>query len=709
MKNRQMVRKVRSWRKRNVVGKKYLLVSILIVLVLGGCAQKDQSKISGEKRLGREIFDCGISLSTNLNGDFSLDGEDIYFSALDKGHDGKLRLSIYRGNAFSEELFVDTDISVLYQTDMLWLARHIQGNLDGGIYLLQDDHEQSIVINEYKDNEQLEEFLSIPRNDIQGNHVSSFAMNSEGNVLILVDQQPYGYSLKDGLIAYETPHASIVLKVFAVEDKFYCLVRETNESGKDGQKIYLYHGDGTINKNMEIPLNSTALTALSSEMAFYVEGSGLYSIDSDLSTCKSVVDLSNEKKIWNNIPLIVKKGDSFGFVYQSLADQAYRTMVFDEKMSQTDKVIELKLYDPTGYIEYHCPMEIIDSFNELYPNYHVSIMEDQREMQYVLFSDEKPDLIILDEENMCLLGKEGYLEDLNELLKADSSKLQEELLDGLLEKISFEQHVFGLPKRIKIRTVCAKTSKVNQRAGWTTDEFLDWMIDQAEALKDSRIYRIMLLQYCLEGGMDQYIDYQKGECHFDAGDFSRHLRKISEINENHQDGVVSSETGELRYIGVEGVRTLLVREDSNDPWVYKGYPSFDGRERHKLTFDAMSILKTSTNKEAAYVFLNYFVRYRYWENYYFYAYKPLFLKITELEKKNYWEVENGADLRAIGQKEIDLLEQLYNHAEMSDVNSWNIMAIILEEAKEYLEKNKEMEVVIDHIQNRVGLLLKENN
>lgn len=151
-----------------------------------------------------------------------------------------------------------------------------------------------------------------------------------------------------------------------------------------------------------------------------------------------------------------------------------------------------------------------------------------------------------------------------------------------------------------------------------------------------------------------------------------------------------------------------MREDFEDPWVYKGLPTFDGRERHNLVFDAMSILKTSRNKEAAYAFLQYYIRYRYWDDFYLYTDKPLFQKITEIEKKNYLEVGANNDLMAVGQKEIDCFRELYEHSEMCNINSWEIMGIILGEANEYLEGKRELEEVTEHIQSRVQLLLKEN-
>lgn len=693
--------------------KKLIIVTILILCLLCGCNQRNQNvQDTNNEKWNKEFYDCGISINDQITNDFKVVGDVIYFSAIDWGKDGRNNLSIYRGNAFTSGLFEDTGVSMSHRSEASWTVRLPLESESSTLFLLDDDHEYKITIKENKNNGALEDFMVISRECIPESSITDFTISRDGKVLLLTDQAIYGFCVKNDSVAefpmmYEIPKESRVFRIFSMADKFYCLARKVKDSGSNNFGIYLYGEDGNIEKTIDIPINSTAITPLDTEIAFYIEDQGIFYVDPLLNSYEMVVDLSKEDKTWSNVTAVMKDNNRYAILCQSNSDMVYRTIAFEKNIDKKDDVIEITLCDPSGYYESHCPQKIIDSFNETHPGYHVSVMNTQKDLNYILASSEQPDLILLNDDDMCLLGKSGYLEDLGNYIESDSTKIKEEITEGLLDKILIENATFGMPSKFSISTFCAKSSTLNEKVGWTIDEFLDWMSDRPEILMDSGLNRSFLLQSVLDGGMDDYIDFANRKCDFDGEKFIRHLEIMGRLKENTQEGWLSSETGELRYRTIFFLRTLLLMEDPEDPWVYKGLPTFDGRELHRLNFNAMSILKTSKNKEAAFEFLKYFVRYRYWDNYCFGSNYPVFQKVTEIEKKMYLDSEFRSERVAVGQKEIDTLMRIYKKSEMYKFDNWDIERIVLEEAETYLSGDKELEEVTDHIQNRVQLVLDE--
>ncbi|MBP5222717.1 MAG: extracellular solute-binding protein, partial [Lachnospiraceae bacterium] len=461
-------------------------------------------------------------------------------------------------------------------------------------------------------------------------------------------------------------------------------------------------------KNLDIPANSSAFTKIDDTLYFYVDDIGICVVDDELESFEILVDLSMEKKIWKEVFSILKHDGKYGILYQSLSDQAYRTVIFDNQKMHGKNKTEITIYDPSGYIESHCSEEIIASFNETNPDYYVSIMESERELNYVLVSKKQPDLIILSDKTANLLGMEGYLEDLTSYLNEDNTGFRDELIDGLTEKISFDKKIFALPRCIELQTFCIRSSEVDNMPGWTTDDFFDWLIADPESLKDSWIGRLQLLRFCLEGTLEHYVDFDKNECHFNGEDFYRHMRKLKEVIVYPPKDIMPADAGKIRCISLGGFMNMLMKKDYNDPWIYKGFPTYDGKEKQIMNYNALSILQASKNKEGAFEFIKYFVRYRYGDTNFFRTDIPVFQRVIQIAQREHRQIgENSSNYEAVGQEEIDMFWKLYNASEVNDISHLDIMDMVIEEAVQYTTDKKELEEVADIIQKRVQLLLNE--
>ena len=695
--------------KGNKMKKLLGIILPLLLCLLVACKKSENNqmvKMQADEEYEKTYYDCGISMYRRINEDILIDGNHIYFGSLTASEDRTEDISFYVSDLYSDQFPKYIGLTCDLVWNMHYTIRHISEDSDGILYLLKADHE-GIWVEEYKGNGELKEFLQIPGDTFSEVDILSFAIDNAGNTLILAENSLLGITSSGELVPYETPKVEGFIKVFAIKDKMYCLGRENN-NGDYKQKIFSFDRNGCIDKSLEIPDGSLAVTVLEDELCFYVEDLGIFKVDPELEAYQQIVDLSQEKKTWSSITAVVKKGELYGVVYQSLADQAYRTVVFNPEIKRSTDRVEILLYDPMECLEWYCPLEIIESFNETNPYYHISIAEYKKDMNYVLVSEDQPDLILLDEESMLMLGQEGHLCDMSEFLDNDESKLQGEFIDGMIDKISYNHKIYGLPRQFEISTMAIHSSDISDLSGWTIDEFLDWLLSDSSALKESWINKSEILRVCLEGGLNQYINFEKGECYFDQDDFCRHLGKIAEIQEYPTKEMLSSESGKIRYVSLEGFFKLLMRKDNTDPWVYKGFPTFDGKERHIIHFNAISIFQTSKNTEGAFEFVKYFMRYPYDKNYLFHVDYPVLQKIMEIAQTEYWEMMDEPNhLAAVSQDEIDIFLKLYENSEVTDVSSMDIENMVMEEMSFFISGEKALSDVVTIVQNRVQLLLSE--
>ena len=687
--------------------KKYLIIiAVLFILSFCGCSKNTEThKIMAETELksSNEFYDCGISMNRRVFGDFIIDKDKVYFNALEIKKNGRGSLSHCVGNVFSNDLFQYIDLCFECNCEVFYTIKENISEENTLCILKTDFDEDKYIIEEYKGESITQNVMAIPRDMLSGEQIISYAVKNDGDVLVLTNKKLYHFAEEENTINYEVPEKSQLLKVFLIDNQPYCIVRKSTNKKI---QIVRYNNDGKIDKSIDVH-NGSAFTILDDEIAFYDE-TGIFKVDKELNSCEKVIDLKEMDKIWKDVIAVVKKSEKYGILYQSLSDQAYRTVVFENQKPQNKEKTEITIYDPSGDLYYYCSEEIINSFNETNPDYHISVMETDKELNYVLLSKEQPDLIVLSDRKANLLGMEGYLEDLTSYLDEDPTGFRDELINDLTKKISFDQKIFALPRRIDLETFCIRSSEVDNTPGWTTDDFLDWLIADTESLKDSWIKKPDLLQFCLEGTLEHYVDFNKNECYFSSNDFSRHMQKINKVTVYPPEKIMPLDAGKIRYIYYEGLYDIFSRKDFNDPWINKGFPTYDGKEKQILSYDAVSMLQTSKNKKGAFEFIKYFVRYRYGNQNGFRTDLPVLQKITEISQREYRQVEmNSDDYEPIGQDEIDTFWELYNISEVNDISHSDIMDIVSEEISQYFAGKKELEEVTDIIQRRVQLLLNE--
>ena len=655
----------------------------------------------------KEFYDCGIAMNDRVDDIFLLASDKVYFSREENGVDGKTYLRYYYGNVFSNEFFQETGVSIEYKYSVANIAYHDPNSNKDLICIVDHNEQEMVVLKRYTDQGDIVDIRSFPEEKINGEHISAVQINGVGTVFLLTHDGVYQFSNDEEIRKFEGIKGAQFLSLFLVDQKACCVTAEKNMQGDTVRKVVLYNEDGEIDKSMEVPAQSS-LFSCQGEILFY-NNKCIFELDKEFDGYEKILDFSEEESFSKEEIAIVKSNGKYGIFYKSLADGAYRTVLFDTEKTTSKRRTEITIYDPTGLMEFDCPDSLIDSFNEINQTYHVSVKEYERDLNYVLLSEDKPDLVFLPDTMIKSIGKEGYLENLTPYLDEDKTGFREEIMGDLFSKIIYKDQLYAIPRMIEFRTLCGYESMVGNKAGWTVEEFLNWLEDHPDALTESWMGHFHLLEFCLEGSLEQFVDPKARKAHFDDGMFGEMLKKIKSVSVNQNIGMlISAESGDIKCMSFRGLGDFFARRNPYDPLKCKGFPTENGSEKHLLEFNALTMFSQSGNKEGAFEFIKYFVRYRYGTSTGFHTEQDIFEKITDINGRQFYPVGGGnKEYAAIGEVEVDWFWELYEKAEVADIDQVTIMNMILADANGYFSDQKSLDDVIDVIQSKVQLLLNE--
>lgn len=338
----------------------------------------------------------------------------------------------------------------------------------------------------------------------------------------------------------------------------------------------------------------------------------------------------------------------------------------------------------------------------------------------------------------------GYLEDLTPYIAQSEKISREDYFDEILECYSSGNALYSIPPTFGIDTLTGKESELGAEPGWTVDEFLDWLAEHPDVVTWEGLSRENVLNYCLKGTLNEYLNWESGQCDFEGEDFQELLRRIGGLTTDsaeHWDDFWE-QMQEKPGIECGGLGTVSGFRDCweweyrfGEPLVYKGYPSKDGVPCYYYTGGGLAILSRSTCKEGAYAFWEYYLLEeskskfnvfnddRYYTNReayagsmhrvtdWQYAYKEDGTKLehclSELPPEAL-ERDDGLIWRSyMSEEERDKQLALLEHVQTDPLDNQAIRNMICEEASYYFAGVKSLEDTCRVIQSRVHMYLAE--
>lgn len=373
-----------------------------------------------------------------------------------------------------------------------------------------------------------------------------------------------------------------------------------------------------------------------------------------------------------------------------------------------------------------------------------------------IISGNAPDMIcIYDTSAIQSLSSKGVFVDLYQFMNNDGDLSKDKFLPNIISACEKDGKLYSISPSFTISSYAAKTKNVAaDKQDWTMDDMIEAYNNLPDGMdmfksNSSKIGVYSILWYSIAS---DFIDYDKKTCSFDSPEFTKFLEFCNnfgdESDEPNYDDMTDEdwqkywEDQETKCLNdkalIDEVYMSNVRDYARIKYAYfggeditfVGAPSSDGRgARLSLNYN-FAILNDSGCKDTAWNFIKEFFTDEAQERMGNYGNMPVlteyFEKMAdESMKKPYYLDENGKKVEYddsfwVGEKEVKLepltqeerdfaAEYIKNATRISGNYDQDIYSICEEEVQAYFAGEKSVEDAVKMIQNRVSILVSEQN
>ncbi len=482
------------------------------------------------------------------------------------------------------------------------------------------------------------------------------------------------------------------------------------------------------------------------DFIYTVKQDGIYALDITDNNVEQVMKFSyynisaqRVKGIWGDFEnptflLYYEAGNKLyiGSVVEKTAEELALQKELDEKIRENpDK------YTQTGrrIITIFCPYGegsgslinsiTLEEFNELSDSFYAVIVEgDEEELQKKLLQEEGYDILIeLQSSRLQKYERNNYLEDLNNFLPQVSSF--EELSPDVVRAYETNGKLFSIPSVMQVSSMLVPESKSQGMTSWNTEEFINWVA----SYKELSINKLDVLNYCLVGNLDSYVDFENSKVFFREDNFARMLENINNLSHPSGEwtGLYNSieNEGDLFILGsISSVANIRLNEEKiGESLVIMGFPNDKGERKALPAFGlTFSILSNSSCKEGAADFIwNYISRYDEPElsqsgvkNTLNSGMAYSIKRLWEKSKKNVtgeYEIYDGEEEYLykfiVTNKDIDRFYDAISITKKETEIEIELREIVEEEALLYFKGERNLEETCKIIQNRAEIIISE--
>lgn len=384
-------------------------------------------------------------------------------------------------------------------------------------------------------------------------------------------------------------------------------------------------------------------------------------------------------------------------------------------------------------------------FNRNSSQYHITVKSygSLTELYNAILAREPIDIVDLSGGNIKNLCRQSVFEDLSPYLEESEILARDAFVDGILEAYTFDGVLVGIPESFRLRTVVGDRSMMGNDAGLTLEGLLAIAGNHPQAMPFDGITREEMMQYLIMFNEETFIDWERGECHFDSDLFKAVLELVKRFPDS-LDGAEEEvslprkiQNGDVLFAiaDMTGVKNFQIYGAIfGETAAGVGFPTPDGRGGTLLFGDnAFGIVSTSENKSGAWDYIESVLQRKYTEDmdneevYGAYYWRPPFqypsmkkavqaIADYEMERdkdgkfgtriySDGWSYESHAvtwdEIQAI----LDLVPEATPYFSVEDSA---ILHIINEEAAAWYSGQKAIDDVAGIIQNRAQVYVDEN-
>lgn len=379
---------------------------------------------------------------------------------------------------------------------------------------------------------------------------------------------------------------------------------------------------------------------------------------------------------------------------------------------------------------------LYEAFNESSQEYKIEPVDNQGNLLLSVANTKQcPDLVLEDDwREIGYWQEKGYLADLAPYLEESQTLNRENLREKVLEQFTIEDGLYALPRYVGLETILAPKSRLGGITQWTAEEFLDWLENNPQAdFTMGPVNGRAILEYCLFGELEKYVDLEQGSAEFTIEGFGELLTRIKSLK--------IQEMGYVAFPEIESEEICLITHYLNtgrnishlegvleDTLVPIGYPSDGGAVKCNLVpVENFAIMENSRCKEGAFAFMEFCLTYDETDKEIMESAEWYDGMLWTVESRggsnlnlpydtyvNYFSSEGGTETSVrqeytMTQENEDMFQELYEGAQPDSHEKQHIRRIILEVADDHFRFNKPLKKTCDEIQNQVMDYLKKRN
>lgn len=356
-----------------------------------------------------------------------------------------------------------------------------------------------------------------------------------------------------------------------------------------------------------------------------------------------------------------------------------------------------------------------------------------------ILSGNVADIINVDMTQYKAMARKGLYADLNDFMDNDADISREDYFENVLEAYEVEGKLYAMPTSFAVSTLMGSKEVWGNKDNVTLEDIGTIMENAPEdvSLMDymSKSY---FVQVMMQGMMDNFVNWETGECSFDSEEFIKVLEMANTFPKEYNYESDSQSTpeklgnGKILLYGeafYEISSYQVAKEFFNNESVIIGYPQVAGNGGLiQNSSNLIAISNDSEYKEAAWEFVKYLISEDYQSNYIYWqnpihrgAFDKLMVKAGE---KEYYTDENGEQVEspkltygwdnfevsvyAATEQDIKEYTEIVEGAETLAFYEEDIMNMINEEAEPFFDGKKTAAEVANIIQGRVKIYVNES-
>lgn len=420
---------------------------------------------------------------------------------------------------------------------------------------------------------------------------------------------------------------------------------------------------------------------------------------------------------------------------QAAADKAAEEFSQEvKKIEKTPPEIEVRyddrgrriitVYDPYGLLEkvWLLGNQVTQSFNAQSEDYRVEAVGvgNHNVEEMVNASDV---FLTWDWAEIAAYQEEGYLADLTPYLEASEVFSKDDLRQKALDQFTMDGGLYALPQYCNMESLMVPESQLGGYNDWTVDTFLDWLENSPNVAVTNSLSKELILEYCLKGSLDRYVDTDLGVVNLTPDAFGKLLTDIRDLQiDEMKDDNAYWEEGNTYLLTdwlYDADQIANLEGLYEDRIVPVGFPSEDGNGKTYLRcISNIAVMANSSCKEGAFSFIEFCLTYKepYQDEY--------DGRLWTLETKNTiyvtlpYEYETGHMLypenkkvkqyvAGITEEQEEMIGGLFEEALIDTYEEEQIRAIMIEGAKSYFAGEESLDKVCSKLQKEVSDFLKE--